>query len=67
MNRNDFKRLFKLIVIVIGTLLILHPGIILASIGQIIWMGFVYFIANTISLIVFHKSIRKLFLDDEDD
>ena len=65
MNLN-MRTIFKALVVIVGVALLMHPSIILCSIGNMIWIAGVYMLANFVSLVCFHKSLKRLFLEDED-
>lgn len=59
------RNIFKAIIVVVGVILLMHPSLIFAGIGEIIWLATVLFCANLMTHLVFHKSLKELFRDDD--
>lgn len=58
------RNIFKALIVVLGVILLMHPSLIFAGIGEIIWIATVWFCANLMCHLVFHKSLKELFLDE---
>ena len=58
------RNIGKVIIVILGVVLLMHPSLIFAGIGEIIWIATVYFCANLMTHLVFHKSLKELFFDE---
>ena len=61
----NMKNIVKVIIVIAGVILLMHPGLIFAGIGEIIWVGTVLFCTNLMAHLVFHKSLKDFFRDDD--
>lgn len=59
------KNIVKVIIVIFGVILLMHPSLIFAGIGEIIWIATVLFCANLMTHLVFHKSLKDFFTDED--
>lgn len=59
------RNIAKALIVIVGVVLLMHPSLIFAGIGEIIWVCTVYFCANLMCHLVFHRSLKEVFFGDD--
>lgn len=67
MNKQEREQLKRIAVVLVLLIMVMNPGLMLSGIGKIFLLYIAWWMGNTISKLLYGKSLREILNPSDDD